>query len=395
MCARCRGNAHDSLVRLPDLVEHIRSHVVPGSASPDGVHVRGTRTPPAPLSLAAVDDADALHSMLVAWCTEVMDGRDLTGPTWRGTMVLPASKRFLPAVHRSTCPGGRCKGCAVAYDPPRGFGLAMVPPIPGTGHMDRSDPSRVRQCLCLRPGQIGPHTPRCVRDGWTQPPAADPEVWTATTALVDWLRPHMAWVATQPWAADFVAELTSEVATKSNRWSLEERPVRLSTPCPACDRLSLSRFAPRFYTGAVSIRCTARDCGEPIPEAHYGLYTRVVVANLVFEDPEAAYLYRLEVTRRRAADVYVARRALQTLRSWIAKRAEDAEIPAVAPLIADAALVAEWVATFAVAHAARTRLDAIRGFYQWAVAEHLIEADPSAGIEVADEDSTQAVGGAA
>ena len=247
VCARCRGNAHDALVRIPDLIEHIRSHVVPGSVGADSVHVRGTRTPPAPLSLAAVDDADDIHATLAAWCTDVMDGRDLTGPSWRGTLILPASKRTrAPGRHTSgctrcvclaspqhlgphlpTCTGRRCAGCGTAYDAPRAFGLAA-----GATH--------------------------------------------ATAVLVAWITPHLAWIYEQPWAAGFVAEVTQKVAIIGSRWPVEERPTRCAAPCPACDRLTLIRYAPQWHTGPVSIRCTAADCGEPLDERLYGHYVRVL-----------------------------------------------------------------------------------------------------------------------
>jgi hypothetical protein len=57
---------------------------------------------------------------------------------------------------------------------------------------------------------------------------------------------------------------------------MEERPVRCAAPCPACDRLTLTRYAPRFVTGSISIRCTATDCGEPLDERLYGHYVRVL-----------------------------------------------------------------------------------------------------------------------
>lgn len=228
VCRSCRGRLHDALVRLPDLVQHIREHVVPGSPGGDSVHVRGTRTPPAPLSVPAVDDADALHSMLAAWCGEVMDGRDVRGPVWRGTMVLAAAKRTLEGRHRVGCSGRRCTGCAVAYAPPRVFGLAAA------------------------------------ADG------------TPTSALVEWLHPHLDWALAQAWADEIVYEVTAQVRTVGSRWPVEERPTRCAAPCPACDRLTLTRYAPQWHTGPVSIRCTATDCGEPLDERLYGHYVRVL-----------------------------------------------------------------------------------------------------------------------
>jgi hypothetical protein len=73
-----------------------------------------------------------------------------------------------------------------------------------------------------------------------------------------------------------VDELTAAVATIGSRWPVEERPVRCAAPCPACDRLTLVRYAPRFYTGPVSIRCTADDCHEPLEENLYAHYVRVL-----------------------------------------------------------------------------------------------------------------------
>jgi hypothetical protein len=60
------------------------------------------------------------------------------------------------------------------------------------------------------------------------------------------------------------------------RWPVDEHPTRCAAPCPACDRLSLVRYAPTFYRGPVSIACTAGDCGEPLDERYYEHYVRVL-----------------------------------------------------------------------------------------------------------------------
>lgn len=234
---------------MPDLVEHIRTQVRPGWGG-DHVHVKGSRTPPAPIRLAAVDDADQLHAMVAGWCEQVMDGRDLAGPDWAGTMVLPASRRarasgrhgrscrrcacFGDAAprpvgpHRPGCSDQPCDGCVAAYDAPRAYGLR-------------------------RPG--------------------------ATQTLVRWLIPHLDWLLAGPAAAEFVAEVTAAVRSAQAHWPVEERPVRCAAPCPACDRLTLVRRAPRWQGGPVTISCEAADCGEPLDEGLYAHYVRVVLAS--------------------------------------------------------------------------------------------------------------------
>lgn len=364
VCQRCQGRLHDALVRLPDLVEHIRSHVTPGAARLDAVHVRGSRTPPAPLSLAAVDDADALHAMVASWCTEVMDGRDVRGPVWAGTMLLPAAKRTrVPGRHRSTCPApDRCAGCAVAYVDARAFGLA-------SSAYDADEDAADR-------------------------PAA---------VLVGWLTRHLDWCLTQDWAADLVADVTDQVHTLAARWAMTEQAVSLKAPCPACDRLTLKRFAPAFYRGQVSIRCAAKDCGEPIPEDRYGLYTRIVVAARAFEDPVAAHLYRLEVAKTKPAQVYVVRRALRALGEWLAADETARATGQTTPLLAAPTTLAAWTVALLDPDAvtdqrldtARRRLAAVRGFYSWAVTERLLDDDPTVGLEVVDPRDFAPLGGAA
>ncbi len=391
VCRRCTGTARDALVRVPDLVEHIRAHVVPGSAGPtDAVRVRSSKTAPAPLSLAAVDDADRLHAVLADACGRVMAGRGLTGPSWRGTRLLAATKR-------------RPAGGAPVYEQARPLGLSSAAldagALAGVG-VDRAGPARTWACICrLGPDHRGPHTARCPAR-WARVDRYAPDTQPSpAAALVAWLDPHLPWIFGQDWAPDFVTDLTTAVGQVGARWSAEERPQHLNAPCPACDRLTLSRYAPTFYTGEPSIRCSARDCGEPIPVHHYGLYTRVVVAGLTFDDPIAGHLYALEDAGAKPARRYAARKTIRALAAWLDHQDRPLRVPLTAATSLD---VQAWLDDYG--HPApdddrriavlQDRLTAVRGFYAWALAHDVIAEDPTDGVAVRTL-STDEIGGAA
>jgi hypothetical protein len=405
VCRRCTGVTRDALVRLPDLVEHIRAHVVPGSAGPtDAIRVRSSKTAPAPLSLAAVDDADRLHAVIAQACGAVMAGRDVRGPSWHGTRLLAASKRTkVPGQHAAGCKAGpRCPGCAPVYDEPRPLGLSSaaldVVALSGLS-VDRADPARTWSCICLLAGAHGPHTRACWTR-WRRVERYTPDTQPSPAAeLVAWLDPHLDWVYAQDWAADFVTAITTAVGQVGARWAVEERPQHLNAPCPACNRLTLSRYAPTFYTGEPSIRCSARDCGEPIPIERYGLYTRVVVAGLTFDDPIAGHLYALEDAGAKPARRYVARRTLRALAAWLDHEDRPQRVPLTAATTLD---VQAWLDDYG--HPApdddrrlavlEDRLAAVRGFYAWALAHDVVADDPTVGVAVRTL-SVEEIGGAA
>lgn len=72
LCDSCYYRLKHALEMVPSLVANIRAQVIPGGGASDGLP-RGSRTPPAPLSVTAVDDADTMYAKLVLW-TEAIGG---------------------------------------------------------------------------------------------------------------------------------------------------------------------------------------------------------------------------------------------------------------------------------------------------------------------------------
>jgi hypothetical protein len=87
LCIGCHGRLTQDIGRIPDLITHIREHVQPGAVRRDSM-VQGTRTPPAPLALDAVDAADRLYAVLRSWTEMATDELELS-PLAGGGWTLP------------------------------------------------------------------------------------------------------------------------------------------------------------------------------------------------------------------------------------------------------------------------------------------------------------------
>src|SRR5574343_522767 len=73
VCHKCVTNLLWALTTAPDVVEHIRSICLhPGQT---------------------VSDADDIHASIAEWAKQLVSATTLTGPTWVGSDVRPASKR--------------------------------------------------------------------------------------------------------------------------------------------------------------------------------------------------------------------------------------------------------------------------------------------------------------
>jgi hypothetical protein len=212
-CRHHLNRIHDTITRTPELIGHVRGCIEPGASVLDSAPPVGKREPPAPLDVVAVSDADDLAAALAELAELVMDGRNLDGPSWVGVDVRPAVKR-------------RTAWGAVTYEPAR---------------------------------VVGVKTPQ------------------AAGRVASWLIPHEGWLAGEETATGAIEALLALYGRVSRSWPMEEQPQHLPTPCPACDRLTLTRNAPRWVAGAVTITCTHYDCGRAIPEEQYGLYTRIVL----------------------------------------------------------------------------------------------------------------------
>lgn len=98
--------------------------------------------------------------------------------------------------------------------------------------------------------------------------------WHDTARVTRWLYDHLSWSLAQPWAADYVWEVTSTVDRLRARWPIEEQPRWLGQPCPVCRAPSLARYAPTVWLGPVTITCTS--CGLVVPEREFGAYVHIV-----------------------------------------------------------------------------------------------------------------------
>lgn len=97
-------------------------------------------------------------------------------------------------------------------------------------------------------------------------------------AMARLLLRHAERVYAQPWVTVLIAELGTLVHRMDRAWPRIERPVYLPTPCPACDMLSLVRYAPSWLGAPITVRCTREECGEVIAEDMYAWQARRVLA---------------------------------------------------------------------------------------------------------------------
>lgn len=239
-----------AIAAAPDLVAHLRDHLQPGAASDD--KVRGSRTPPAPISLAALAAADDLHAKLAGWVLVVLEERpDLHGPDWAGSLVVPRQRT-------------RTRDGEVVYRDPRVVGVR--------GPMHDAHIETCTGCSCIHVKHAaGPHLRRCQRC-----PGCIPSGSAATIALARWLLTHLEWCLAQPWAAVFVTEIPAAVTTVRARWPIEERPARVPVPCPACGQRTLVRHAPKWAEAPITVACDRIECGHIVPETRYEHLTRLV-----------------------------------------------------------------------------------------------------------------------
>lgn len=226
VCGRCIGRARLAIVRAPSLVGWLLANAMPGQGANDGTPI-GTRTPPAPLNVGAVDDADSLHALVTHWALFVAEDHSagLRGPDISGTR----RHDMRPNIERS-------KG-----------GLQI-----------RIRESDFGGIAGLRPAftAVNPIAP--------------------TQRVAAWLHNWLHFAATRDYAEALVREMHQAVTTLDHRWPRTEEATALPTPCPECGHGSLIRLPPAWPHGPVTITCDHTECGEVIPESRYQWHAKLI-----------------------------------------------------------------------------------------------------------------------
>lgn len=89
-----------------------------------------------------------------------------------------------------------------------------------------------------------------------------------TADLVRWLLPQLEWLSRRQWAGEARAELGDLLGRTRARFPMEERGTRPipGTPCPYCDRRSLTFTPPSVFRTPFVVACTHPDCGTVFSE---------------------------------------------------------------------------------------------------------------------------------
>ena len=109
----------------------------------------------------------------------------------------------------------------------------------------------------------GHHLAECDGWAWGRDEYGEPE---DTRRLVAWLDPHLEWVASQPWAADMIADLVPATGRALARWPVQEPERRVTVRCPAWGAGSLVIVPPSVPGADLLVRCTLPACGSVLTE---------------------------------------------------------------------------------------------------------------------------------
>lgn len=254
VCERCRSQLDAALIAIPDLVGWVRylrngttgTTETVGEARPP---VGKRDAAPTPLNITAVDDADGLYVTALAW----MERHTATHPCGLAGITRPET-RWRPAGVQHRTPDVHTPTC----------------PVDATGRHGRRVGGTWWPCHgCAS-------TPIAAAPTGLHPTTA-PAAVAATRPVARWLRSHLPWAVQQPWAGEYVRDVTRHVRAVDERWPIQVADLELNTPCPACDYLTLRWHPPTFYRGPIVVRCHHPACGITITEREYGLYRRIVL----------------------------------------------------------------------------------------------------------------------
>lgn len=231
LCGPDIGRIRRALHEAPDLAGWVRENVERGAA-PEGRRAGGKRTP-APLNLAAVDDADDLAALLWGHAEPQIE-RGLTGPSTEGLRIRPKTR-----------------------------------------HLVLDEEAETAEEVELDPAVIGLR------------PGADPI--QAVSNVAGWLNAHLAALVSTEGAGDIHDEITERIREIRNRWPQSDHNRKLPLPCPACNLAMLYLHPPagppaRDAEGNVVwahehlVHCHNDDCNNVMSHDSYYLKATTALA---------------------------------------------------------------------------------------------------------------------
>lgn len=223
LCAWCWQRLNADVVDAPALARYLWAvaHAGPTSGPSDDRVASGGDPAERGVVHAAIDALDGLHACLASWAHLILeehpDGEHMAGPDERGVRVTQWS------------------------------------------------PARVLACDELAEPYYVKPTVAGVRD--TQ----------ATSRLVRWLLPHLAWCSAQEWAGEMRREVADVVRTTAARYPVAERTRDIpGVACPVCERVSLVLDPPTTERHTTQVTCSTRGCGVIYSEDDFRRLTKIV-----------------------------------------------------------------------------------------------------------------------
>ena len=221
LCAWCWQRLNADVVDSPALARYLWAVAHSGEVTVPGVSVEGSDPAERSMIHGALDAFDGLHACLASWAHLILeehpDGDRMAGPDQRDTRVT-------------------------AWSPPKVL---------------ESDE-------LAEPYYVGP----------TVAGARHPD---ATSRLVKWLLPLLAWCSEQEWAGEMRREVADVVRTTAARYPVEERTRPIpGVTCPVCEKASLVFDPPTPERHSTQVNCSTRGCGVIYSEQDFKRLTAIV-----------------------------------------------------------------------------------------------------------------------
>ena len=206
LCAWCWQRLCADIAEAPALIEHLHEVAEPNAGTKPPSDVKVYRDPAeGDLVSPAIDAADEIHALLASWALVVLEERDGVehGPDQTGW--------WQSKTHTKT--------------------------DPDTGDLYVSH----RRAVGLRRNN------------------ADP-----TRRLIDWLHPHLPWLAQHELAGVIRQEIGALIGTTKARWPTTDYRTRHvpGVACARCKQHTLSYTPTTYYRAQFKVTCNNPDCGR-------------------------------------------------------------------------------------------------------------------------------------